>query len=201
MKILLRFGIIVFLVPGMVASAWAQGSRNLIRNGDFEKFSGDEPTGWETSNVPRICTVVSPSATAHGGKQAVKLEVKDCFGSKIPGMITQKNVPIGSGSYRMTFYYVMHSSGGDAGYVSMDFKNAEGSTIRMCEQRLPDSKDVFVMFKADFPAPEGATAGDLKVALLPPNNEGSLHLGTSLFVDDMILVPGAAAEEKPANSR
>ena len=177
------------LVPWCTVVTLAQGGGNLIRNADFERFAGDEPVGWETTNIPKMCTIVSPSARAHGGKVAVKLEVKECFGSKMPGMITQKNVRVSGGDYRMTFFFLMKSVGGDVGYISMDFKNAEGSTIRMCEQRLMDTKDAFVPLNVTFPAPDGSTSGDLRVALLAGKQEGSLHEGSYLILDDMVLAP------------
>ena len=177
------------LIPWCVVMTHAQGAGNLMKNGDFERFAGDEPVGWETSNIPRMCTVVSASARAHGGKLAVKLEVKECFGSKVPGMITQKNIRVTGRDYKMAFFYLVKSVGGDVGYVSMDFKNAEGSTIRMCEQRLIDTKDAFVPLNVNFPAPEGATAGDLRIALLAGRSDGSLHEGSYLLIDDMVLAP------------
>jgi len=185
------------LVPWLAVVSLAQGGGNLIKNADFERFAGDEPVGWETTNIPKMCAVVSPSARAHAGKLAVKLEVKDCFGSKVPGMITQKNVRFAPGDYKMTFFFLMKSVGGDVGYISMDFKNAEGSTIRMCEQRLMDSKDAFVPLNVTFPAPEGTVSGDLRIALLAGKSEGSLHEGSYVLIDGMVLAPTTEKAESP----
>jgi hypothetical protein len=76
----------LLLLPGMTLS---QG--NLLKNGDFESFTGSEPDGWGTSNIPKILTVVSPSTKSHSGKYAVLREVKDFYGSKFAGMIMHRN--------------------------------------------------------------------------------------------------------------
>ena len=166
-----------------------QGGKNLIRNGDFERFTGDEPAGWETTNIPKACVVVSATTTAHGGKTAAKLEVKDCFGSKIPGMVTQKSISISGGTtFTMRMWYVMKSVGGDVGYVSMEFKNKEGSTIRVCEERLLDSGGAFKPFTGPFQAPDGAASGELKIALLSAKDGGDLHAGSYVVTDDIVLM-------------
>ncbi len=193
-----RGGLVAASIVVLLLGGGAQGqSQNLIRNGDFEKFAGDDPAGWETTNIPKFCTVVTPSPIVHSGKQAVKLEVKDCAGTKFPGMITQKNIPIKGKSFRMQFWYQLRSVGNDVGYISMDFKNAEGSTVRMCEERLTGSKTEFTQFSAIFPAPEGATHADLKVALLATSRDGTLHEGSFVLIDDISLVVAEVEKAAP----
>lgn len=171
-------------VPGL-----GQGGKNLVKNGDFERFSGDEPPGWETTNIPKVCVVVSPATNAHGGKLAARLEVKECFGSKFPGMISQKKIPItGGATYTMRMSYIMKSSSGDVGYISMEFKNSEGSTVRVCEERLHDSGGAYKSFSSPFQAPDAAASGELKVALLSGKDGGDLHEGTYVIVDDVLLL-------------
>jgi hypothetical protein len=181
------------LVIGLAIPAAGQGGKNLIRNGDFERFAGDDPVGWETTNIPRACVVVSASTNAHGGKSAAKLEVKDCFGSKIPGMISQKGITIaGGGTYSMRMAYVVKSVGADVGYVSMEFRNSEGSTIRVCEERLADTGGAFKTFSSPFQAPDAATGAELKIALLSAKDGGDLHVGSFVIADDIVLVRSAS---------
>jgi len=168
------------------ASAGHPG-RNIVKNGDFEKFSGDEPVGWETTNIPKFCTVVTPTTKCHGGKYAAKCEVKNCSGAMLPGMIQQKNIPIKGKTFQMHFYYLLKSANGDVGYISMEFKNAEGSTIRMCEERLTSSKADFAQFATQFSAPSEATHGDLKIALLATAKDGTVHEGSAVIIDDIVL--------------
>jgi hypothetical protein len=184
-----RIIILAALSAALAVSGLGQGGKNLVKNGEFERFAGDDPAGWETTSIPKVCVVVSASTTAHGGKTAARLEVKECFGSMFPGMITQKNIPITGGStYTMRMAYVVKSVGGDVGYVSMEFENAEGSTVRVCEERLHDTGGAFKTFTSPFQAPDAAVTGELKVAMLTGKDGGSLHVGTHVIVDDIVLV-------------
>ena len=192
---LLRTACFIALMLGLVVPALAQGRKNLIKNGDFERFAGDDPVGWETTNIPKACVVVSSSTTSHGGTTAAKMEVKECFGSKIPGMITQKGIPIKGGStYTMRMSYVMKSVGADVGYISMEFENSEGSTVRVCDERLLESGGSFKAFTSPFQAPQAAAAGKLKIALLSGKDGGDLHAGSFVIADDIVLVQS----EEPA---
>ena len=184
----LRTAVAAFLAICLAVPGFGQGGKNLIKNGDFERFAGDEPAGWGTTNIPKVCVVVSATTTAHGGKTAAKLDVKDCFGTKIPGMVTQKDISISPGSYTMRMDYFVKSVGGDVGYISMEFKNKEGSTIRVCEERLLDSGGSFKSFTSPFQAPDAAASGELRIALLSAKDGGSLHEGSYVIADDVILV-------------
>jgi hypothetical protein len=182
-----RIAVAAVLAMSLAVPGFGQGGKNLIKNGDFERFTGDEPAGWETTNIPKVCVVVSATTTAHGGKTAAKLEVKDCFGSTFPGMVTQKKIPVTGGSYTMRMDYLVKSVGGDVGYISMEFRNSEGSTIRMCEERLTDTGGSFKSFTSPFQAPEAAATGEFKIALLAAKDGGSLHEGSFVIADDVVL--------------
>lgn len=171
--------------------------QNLIKNGDFERFTGDEPVGWETTNIPNFCTVVTPSLKAASGKLAVQLEVKVCSGSKIPGMIIQKRIPIKPGEYEMQFKYLLASVGEDVGFISLEFQNAQGNSIRMCQENISESKVSYTVFKGKFPAPDEAVSAELKIAVIPSKSSGDLHDGTSILVDDMVLIALEPEKEKP----
>jgi len=179
-------GFVLLVIPLVLYGQ--TGTKNLIRNGDFERFAGEDPAGWETTNIPKFCTVVSPSSRAHSGKLAVRCEVRDCSGTKFPGMITQKNIPIKGADYKMQCQYQLRVTGGDVGFISMEFKNVEGSTIRMCEEKLSENKPDYTLFTASFSAPGGATHAELRIALLATSKDGDLHEGSYILVDDVSLV-------------
>jgi len=185
---------LAFLVLLPSFHARSQEETNRIRNGGFEQFNGDEPVGWETTNIPGVCVVVSRSPRHVAGKSAVELTVKDCFGSKFPGMITQGKLPVSGPMMQLSFSYQLNRIGEDVGYVGMDFRNAEGSTIRMCEERLLKESTTFTTFSASFPVPADAVSAELKVAILATGKEEVLHVGTTLLVDEMRLV---TAKESP----
>ena len=194
-RILLSFSLLVVFLTSV---APGQSEKNLLKNGDFENFVGDDPSGWGTTNIPNLCVVVSRSTRAVAGDYSVKCEVKDCFGSKIPGMITQKKIPVSGETMELSFSFLLKSVGKDVGFVSMVFQNGEGSTIRMCEERLTTSGGKFAEFKTTFPVPDGAVTGDLRIALLATSEDGSLHLGSLVLVDRMrLIVPSAKEQSAP----
>jgi len=155
---------LAFLLALSIPPAAAQQGTNLIRNGGFEQFAGDEPVGWETTNIPGVCIVVSPSTKKAAGKTAVEITVKECFGSKFPGMITQGKIRVTGPIMRLSFSYQLSRVGQDVGYIGMDFRNAEGSTIRMCEERLLKESTTFADFTATFPVPADAATAESLVA-------------------------------------
>lgn len=179
---------LTFLLALLTFPAAAQQGVNLIRNGGFEQFKGDEPVGWETTNIPGVCVVVSSTPRKAAGNSAVELIVKECFGSHFPGMITHGNIKIAGPTMRLTFSYQLRRVGQDVGYIGMDFRNAEGSTIRMCEERLLTETTSYATFSATFPVPADAATAELKLALLATGKDGTLHEGTKLLVDEMTLV-------------
>ena len=104
---------LAFLVLLPTFNAQTQEGTNRIRNGGFEQFTGDEPVGWETTNIPGVCVVVSRSPRRVAGKSAVELTVKDCFGSKFPGMITQGKIPVSGPMMELSFSYQLNRIGED----------------------------------------------------------------------------------------
>ena len=161
--------------------------RNLLKNGDFEKFKGSEPEGWETTNIPKVLTVVSPSIKAHGGKTAVRCEVKDFFGSKMAGMVCQKEIDISGKSLQMNGYYALNSVGKDAGFVAFDFQNADGNTVKLFEENLVGPTVEFKLFTVTVPVPPTAEHLCMRCTILPGEGSEKLHEGTYILFDDLQL--------------
>ncbi len=182
----------------IVLSGFTLAGKNFIRNGDFEKFNGNEPIGWETTNIGKIVTVVSPVTNAHGGTRAVKLEVKNSFGSPMPGMITQKNVPIDGETLELSMYYRLTSVGKDAGFLAVDFQNPEGSTVGMCQHYLTGGSTDFTLFKAVTKRPANATHCEFRLTFMPEKDGGTLHEGTAMLVDDIEIVALEPPKDRPA---
>jgi len=172
--------------------------KNLIRNGDFEKFNGNEPAGWETTNLGKMLTVVSPSSKAHSGSYAVKCEAKASFGSIMPGMISQKKIQLSGETLQLTLQYHLTSVGKDAGWLAVDFQNTDGSTVGMCEHYLTVSTSDYTLFKAATKRPANAVTCEFRLTLMPEKEGGRLHEGSSILVDDIELISLAPSNEKSA---
>jgi hypothetical protein len=172
--------------------------KNLVRNGDFEKFNGNEPIGWETTNLGKMLTVVSPSTKAHSGTYAVKCEVKASFGGTMPGMITQKKIPLNGETLQLSLYYLLNAVGKDVGFLTVDFQNDEGSTVGMCEHYLTASTSAYTLFKAATKRPEHASMCEFRMTLMSEKEGGKLHEGSSILIDDIELVSLTPLKEEAA---
>jgi hypothetical protein len=111
-------------------------------------------------------------------------------------MITQGGIRVGTRMMQLSFSYQLTRVGDDVGYIGMDFRNAEGSTIRMCEERLLNDTKSYTTFTATFPVPADAVTAELKLAILATGKDEALHAGTTLLVDEMKLVALTEVPEK-----
>lgn len=191
-------GTITFAATLGVALSFSQSGHNLLKNGDFEFFTGDEPAGWETTNIPKVLSVVSASSVAHGGKHSVRCEVKDFHGSKMPGMIRQKNIDLTGRTLRLTGFYQLRSVGKDIGFISAEFVSEEGSTIKICQDNFAATAGQYRPIEIELEAPADAQHLDLKCTMLASEGE-SLHEGTYLLLDDLKLTAVAQEEGKSPN--
>ena len=187
----------VLLILGLPFSALAQKeSGNLIKNGDFEKFTGDNPDGWDTSNIPGTLTIVSASKSSHSGARAVKCEVKEFYGSIVAGYVCQKNIQTGGKALHFSGSFLVRSVEGDQGVIVICFLNSTGSTVGTVEEYLDDSKSKFVEYAKDVEAPAATAAVHVRLTVLPGEGNEKAHPGSYLLADDLRLV-GVTPKEKP----
>ena len=192
---MLVYAPILLALPFLLALG--PGGRNLLKNSDFETFTGNEPNGWETTNIPKALTVVSPSPKSHSGKYGVKCEVKDLFGSKMAGLIHQKGIDVPAGSLSLKGYYTLNSLGKDAGFIVLDFRSAEGSTVKLLELNFRESRLEYTPFVLNVDSPPNAVHVEVKCTLLPGEGSEKLHEGSYLLLDDMQLVASLPPDQKP----
>lgn len=169
---------------------------NLIKNGDFEKFTGDNPDFWDTSNIPGTLTVVSPSKQAHSGARAVKCEVKDFGGSIVAGYACQKNLPTGGKDLRISGSFLIRSVENDQGLIILCFQNAGGSTVGTVEEYLEDTKSKYIEFSKDVKPPAASASVHVRLTVLPSKGNERAHVGSYLICDDLRLTT-IAPKEKP----
>jgi hypothetical protein len=172
------------------------GGKNLLKNGDFEKFNGDEPDGWSTTNIPKTLTVVSPSTKIHGGKSAVRCEVKTFYGSPLAGMITQKKIPLTGTAITVSGYYALTSVGKDVGFITFDLQDKEGSNVRNCEQYLAKPTVEYAQFTMSGIAPANAAFLEVRISLLAGEGSERLHEGSFLLLDDIELTAASPESQK-----
>jgi hypothetical protein len=175
---------------------FAPGGKNIIRNGDFEKFTGSEPTGWETTNIPNMLTAVSQSTKSHGGKSAVKCEVKDFYGTMMAGMLCLKDLKLSGVSMQLKGFYLLHSIGNDVGFLSVTFKNANNSTIGSVEEFLSKSTAEYTALTREVKIPDGTIRMDLHLTLLAGKGNRTLHEGSYVLIDDLECLVTSETEPK-----
>ena len=157
------------------------GGKNLVRNGDFERFTGGEPVGWETTNIPNMLAVVSQSTDSHSGKYAVRCEVKDFHGTKMAGMLCLKDVSVSGTSLQMKGFYVLHPVGNDVGFVSVSFKNESSAAIGSMEEVLSKGAEKYLPFSRETKIPETATKMDVHLTLLAGKGNDNVHEGSYML--------------------
>ncbi len=174
-------------------------SANLIKNGDFEKFTGDNPDGWDTSNIPGTLTVVSASKISKSGAHAVKCEVKDFYGSMIAGFVCQKNMPNAGKDLRLSANFMVHAVGKDQAVVVLCFQNSGGSTIGTAEEYIDDTNSKWSEFTREYKSPAGSAMVQLRLTVLPGKDNEKVHPGSYVICDDLKLLAftPAAPTEKP----
>ncbi|MCX6133723.1 MAG: hypothetical protein NTU47_07925 [Ignavibacteriales bacterium] len=189
----------LLLVCCLPLTALAQKeSSNLVKNGDFEKFTGENPEGWDTSNIPGTLTVVSASKTCKSGTHAVKCEVKDFYGSIVAGFVCQKNLPTGGKDLHLSASYMVHAVGKDQAVIVLCFQNAAGSTIGTVEEYIEDTNSKWSEFSKEYKSPAGSALVHVRLTILPNKESERAHPGSFLICDDMkiaALTPPAPAEK------
>lgn len=173
-------------------------SANLIKNGDFERFTGDNPDGWETSNIPGTLIVVSASKLARSGAHAVKCEVKDFYGSMIAGFVCQKNIPNAGRDLRLSANFMVHAIGKDQAVIVICFQNAGGSTIGTFEEYIDDTNSKWAGFSREYKSPAGSAIVHVRLTVLPGKDNEKVHAGSYLLCDNLNLAaftPEAPAEK------
>jgi hypothetical protein len=184
--------LVLFLPQSMIAQ---KDSENLLKNGNFEKFTGDNPDNWDANNIPGTLTVVSASRISNSGMKAVKIEVKDFFGSVIAGYVCQKNIETSGKDLQVSAFFALQSFGKDQGIMVLCFQNSSGSTLGSHEEYLDDTKGKYVQFAKEIKAPAGATMVQLRLTILPDKGSEKAHPGSFMLCDDLKLTPIAKMEK------
>jgi hypothetical protein len=195
MKTLTVFSLFLLILCLPMSALSQKESANLIKNGDFEKFTGDNPDGWDTSNIPGTLTVVSASKVVKSGTHSVKCEVKDFYGSVIAGYVCQKNIETGGKDVRITANFLVHSVDKDLGVLVLCFQNSGGSTVGTVEEYINDSNSKWVDLNKEFKSPAGSSSVHIRLTLLAGKNADKVHPGSYMICDDVKLVTITPAEK------
>jgi hypothetical protein len=121
--------------------------------------------------------------------------VKPFYGTQIAGMIMQKNIPLSGSSASFTGSYAMTAVGGDVGYVTMEMRNGEGSSVRVCQDYLPPTGGTWKTFTLGGSIPSEVVSAEIRLTILGGKGSESIHGGSWITFDDLALTGGD--ESKP----
>ncbi|HTY38582.1 MAG TPA: hypothetical protein VMH23_15795 [Bacteroidota bacterium] len=199
MKTTLAVSLLVLVLFVPVTLLAQKEAANLIRNGDFEKFTGDNPDGWDTSNIPGTLTVVSASAVSKSGAKAVRCEVKDFYGSIIAGFVCQKNIPTEGKDLKLSASMMVHAVGSDQAVIVLCYLNSSGSTIGTIEEYVEDTRSKWTDIVKEYKSPPGSAMVHVRITVLADKASEKVHPGSYLICDNLRLntVTPVAPVEKP----
>lgn len=195
MKILTVLSLFLLILCLPMSALSQKESGNLIKNGDFEKFTGDNPDGWDTSNIPGTLTVVSASKVCKSGTHSVKCEVKDFYGSVIAGYVCQKNIETEGRNIRINGNFLVHAVEKDLGLLVLCFQNSAGSTVGTVEEYIDDSNSKWIEFNKEFKPPAGSASVHVRLTIFPAKNVEKAHPGSYLICDDLKMVAFTPVEK------
>ena len=107
--VLLAFVLIIFLFTSVLAQ---------IPNAGFENWTGTEPDGWLSNNVPGFAQPIQQSSTSHSGSSSVKAEIVSYLGFPYPAWLwsgtSGLGFPVSQRHATLTGYYQFHQAANDA---------------------------------------------------------------------------------------
>ena len=148
---------------------------NLLANGDFEAWSGGQPTYWKSSTTASNATL-SQSTEAHGGSYAVKVG-HDANANK---RMAYQEITLKAGTYTMSFYVKASSSAGASvrpGYT--DVKDGKANSNYTYGDYVNDITTEWQQVTHSFTLASETT---LNVLVMIPKNSGS-----DPIIDDFVL--------------
>lgn len=93
-------------------------AQNPIPNPGFENWTGTEPDGWLTDNVPGFAQPVQQSSTSHSGSSSVRAEIVSYFSIPYPAWLWSGTdglgFPVSQRHATLTGYYQFHQMASDA---------------------------------------------------------------------------------------
>ena len=103
---------IVSITPGSGGGGESGGGSTAtsLTNGDFETWSGGQPTGWKSASTASSANL-SQSTDAHGGSYSVKVEGDDSYNKRL----ASQEITLAAGTYEFAFY--AKATTGDAAQV------------------------------------------------------------------------------------
>lgn len=176
--------VILILSMGILA-------QNEIPNADFENWTGGEPDGWYTSNVPSTVTNVTQSSDAQNGASAAFGEVADVVGTPFPptlasGVVGNGLFPITESYSALNGYYKLNGIDGEAISASVVIFDANTAILGTGFLILDQPTSTYTPFNIPVVYNASGEAAFASIVFLVLNTSGSLPIvGASMHIDNL----------------
>lgn len=147
---------------------------NLLANGDFETWSGGQPTNWKSATTASSATL-SQSTEAHGGSYAVKV-THDANANK---RMAYQEITLKAGTYTMAFYVKASSGTCSVRPGFTDVKDGKANTNYSYGDYVNDITTEWQQVVHSFTLSSETT---LNILVMVPKNSGS-----DPIIDDFVL--------------
>jgi hypothetical protein len=170
-----------------------------IPNAGFETWVNSTTLANWTSNNTGLYTTVTQSPDKHSGSFAVQGQVVDYVGVPIPPFIISLRFPVSERHGSLSGYYKFIPVGGDRiGAVITMYKNSSLIGGGGGEDGTGYASYTQVSLPIDYF--DGTTVPDsaqIEIIISPDSVSGDLHVGSTLFVDDLSLGGPTAVDDLP----
>lgn len=181
----------IFIVLSIISFTQAQ-----IPNAGFENWTGGNPDGWITSNIPSFITNVTQSSESHSGSSAAKLVIGSYFSFPWPGTLStgsgqtgMSGFPISQRYGSLRGYYKLTSSDTKVLEITIIFNKAENS-IGFGEIILSGDVPAYTEFvvPVDYYDPTGTEIPDTAIIYMAYLDTAEVWtVGGGAFIDDLSL--------------
>jgi len=187
---LIRCILLFIIVVGIPFVTLAQ-----IPNGDFESWSGNDPSGWITYNF--LYHNISPSTTAHNGSYSARAEIVNYNGNPVPVALQAGaggyGFPVNTRYSSVTGYYQFNSVGGDKLYIGVLMYKGKGLTGTIVASSPTIIASSSVSGWTQFTAPINYLNANnvdtciIQFQILGPGSGTDFHTGSYALIDDLVF--------------
>jgi hypothetical protein len=176
----------------LVVAALTTASAQVV-NGGFENWTGTEPTGWTTNNVPGIYTTVTKVSGRSGfGVQGTVVNYATVALNPLITSLSPATQRYGS----LTGYYTFSPVGGDS-LIVVSYLGQYLSPICSGAWGTSSAAGSFTQFTLnyDYFTPDMPDTCWISITILHAADASDVHVGSTFVMDDLSLTGTATAVE------
>lgn len=156
-----------------------------IPNAGFEQWTGGNPDGWFTGNIPGFVVPITQSSTSHSGLSSARAEVVNFGGNPFPPTLVTI-FPVSQSHAILTFWHQFAPVSGDgAGVAVIMYDNQQAIAGGFGETYSATSGWEQVQIELEYFLPGVPDSCYISFSVYGDSLGGAPHLGSALLVDDL----------------